>query len=60
MFSTTYTDSNSDDGLSFDLVEIRDPFDATMSCDIAAILETEIHSSGHAIRKLLAAQGRGL
>ena len=53
MFSTTHTDSNSDDALSFDRVEMRDAFDASMSCDIAAILETEIRSSGHAIVKCL-------
>ena len=40
--------------------ELRESLDASMSCDIATILTTEIHLTGHAIRNLLAAQGRGL
>ena len=39
---------------------MRNSCDARISFDIAAILKTDIHSSGHAIRNLLAAQGRGI
>lgn len=36
---------------------MKDVFDASISWDIAATLETDIHSSGQAICNLPAAQG---
>ena len=58
MFNTTRHESKRRQRLFIFKIKIRHVFDASIVCDIAATLETDIHSSGQAICDLLAAQGK--
>ena len=58
MFNTTRHESKSRQRLFIFRIETKDVFDASIICEIAATLETDIHLSGQAICNLLAAQGK--